>query len=613
MKEIYFRIASFVFLALFVNACASVGSPSGGAKDVTPPKLETTSPIENALNVLQNRIEIKFNELVSLKSPSEKVLVSPPQQIPPEVKSIGNKIVVILKDTLQPNQTYTIDFTDAIVDYNEGNKFGDYAFNFSTGSVLDSFRISGTVIDASNLNPLSGILVGTHEGNESMVFKNKPFGKISRSGSDGQFSIKGLPQVPFKIFALGDKNRDYIFDQPGEPIAFNDSVYIPKAELCIKFDTLWKDSITVDTILIKNVTCFSPNEVVLSYFQEDFQQQYLRKKDRVSRNRIQLFFSAPVLSMPKVSLLNEHQGSWFQLEKSPTSDTLTYWISDTLLVQTDSLFLQLEYQVTDTLNQLVWKTDTLNFFSRPLKKQLKDTSESTNKKDGGDKNIPTIVNKLTVNAKIPPTMDIFTRPFVEFSEPIRDLASDAWHLMVKKDTIWQKCPVQINRDSVRIRRYYVDATWDFGKEYKIKIDSGKIKGLYDTTNDSLMLTFRIRSESDYSRLTVYVGGLNGPGFVELLNKSDEVIRRLPLVNSTADFRFLLPGVYYMRAIRDLNNNGKWDPGVYIQRRQPEPVYYNPKSVKLRENWDVEEVWNVNDLPILLQKPKELIPKPKNSR
>lgn len=613
MKEVYFRFATFVFFVLFVISCASVGSPSGGPKDITPPRLEISSPIENALNVSQNRIEIKFNELVSLKSPSEKVLVSPPQKIPPEAKSIGNKIVVILNDTLEPNQTYTIDFTDAIVDYNEGNKFGDYALNFSTGSVLDSFRISGTVIDASNLNPLSGILIGTHEGNESLVFKNKPFGQITRSGSDGAFVVKGLPQVPFKIFALGDKNRDYMFDQPGEPIAFNDSVFFPRTELCTKADTIWKDSITVDTIILKNMTCFFPNDVVLNYYQEAFQQQYLKKKERVSRNRIQLFFAAPVQSMPKVTLLNQHQDPWYELDKSPTNDTLTYWISDTMLVQTDSLYLQMEYQMTDTLNQLVWKTDTLNFFSRPLRKQQKEPSESTNKKEEEEKAKPVVVNRLSMNVKIPYTMDIFSRPFIEFSEPVQDLALDAWHLMVKKDTTWQKCTFKINRDSVRIRRYYVDATWDFGKEYKIKIDSGKIRGLYDAINDSLSLSFRVKSESDYSRLTVFVEGLNDHGFVELLNKSDEVVRRLPLVNATADFKYLLPGVYYMRAIRDKNNNGKWDPGAFEQSRQPESVFYNSRSIKLRENWDVEEVWDVNELPIWMQKPKELIPKTKISK
>lgn len=310
------------------------------------------------------------------------------------------------------------------------------------------------------------------------------------------------------------------------------------------------------------MTCFFPNDVVLNYYQEAFQQQYLKKKERVSRNRIQLFFAAPVQSMPKVTLLNQHQDPWYELDKSPTNDTLTYWISDTMLVQTDSLYLQMEYQMTDTLNQLVWKTDTLNFFSRPLRKQQKEPSESTNKKEEEEKAKPVVVNRLSMNVKIPYTMDIFSRPFIEFSEPVQDLALDAWHLMVKKDTTWQKCTFKINRDSVRIRRYYVDATWDFGKEYKIKIDSGKIRGLYDAINDSLSLSFRVKSESDYSRLTVFVEGLNDHGFVELLNKSDEVVRRLPLVNATADFKYLLPGVYYMRAIRDKNNNGKWDPGSF---------------------------------------------------
>ncbi|MDP4277155.1 MAG: hypothetical protein Q8914_05910, partial [Bacteroidota bacterium] len=206
-------------------------------------------------------------------------------------------------------------------------------------------------------------------------------------------------------------------------------------------------------------------------------------------------------------------------------------------------------------------------------------------------------------------LDVNAVPVIEWEAPVRTTYGDPWHLYKKKDTTWVRVPFKIDKDTTFLRRYNLIAKWEFGGEYKLDLDSGKIESLYGLTNDKVSKTFRVKEEEEYSRLILTVNGLNGPGFVELLDKSDKPVRKEPLVNHVADFKYLSPGTYYLRAIEDLNKNFKWDAGDYMAKRQPENVYYRPASVSLRENWDVEETWNVMEAPLLEQKPVDLKPKP----
>lgn len=592
-------------LALLVCTCASVGTPKGGPKDVNPPQLLYSDPADLSLNNSKKRIEITFDELISLKSPSEKVLISPPQVDPPEVKTIAKKAVVVFSDSLKTNTTYTIDFTDAIVDFNEGNKFGDYALTFSTGNQIDSLRISGTLIDASNLNPMSGFLVGTHSNRADSAFRKNPFDRVSRSSSKGQFTVKGLPNGSFNVFGLNDKNRSYKFDSPDESIAFLDSSLVPYVDFCEKFDTIWKDSTTVDSIRIRTVSCFKPDDILLRCFKEDYGRQLLTRKERNPRNRIRLTFGYRSETLPKVELLDTVCHDWYKLEWNPTRDSLTYWIKDTALIARDTIRLKTTYQKTDSLNRLVWTTDTLSFISRTFRgANLTAQKKETDKKKTAVKTIP----HLSINSGISGTMEINSRPYIQFSEPLKDVSVKSWHLYVKEDTVWKDASFKIVQDSQRIRLYYLDIPWDFDREYKFEMDSGMVQGLYGISNNTFSQTFQVRAKDEYSRLTVTVLGMEGKGFVELLNNSDQTVRRLPLKNQTVDFLYLLPSTYYLRAVQDKNGNGVWDTGDYAHKLQPEMVFYNPKSFSLRENWDVEEQWNIHDFPLLEQKPKELIPK-----
>lgn len=596
-----------------LSACASTGNPTGGPKDETPPKIIGSIPLENAVNFEKKRIEIAFNELISLKSPSEKVIISPPQKLAPIAKGVGNKVVVILSDSLIPSTTYTIDFTDAIVDYNEGNKYGDYAFSFSTGDHIDSLRISGTIIDASNLNPLTGIIVGSHSNAADSIFRNQAFERITKSTKGGSFVLKGLPYGQAFVYALDDKNRDFAFDQPGEAIAFMDTALVPWTEPCTKNDTVWKDSITVDTVIVRPITCFKPDNVILRYFSEEFGRQYLAKKERAPRNKINLTFGYKSESLPSLTLLNSEVKNWFILEKNPTKDTLSYWITDTLVSKMDTLRLKLDYLKTDSLNALSPWTDTLTLISRTYKPKPV-TTKKTNSKDDKAKveaaPVIPVLPPLGLKSSLQSVMDIYCLPRFEVDEPILEMQSNPGQLFIKKDTVWIKTAFSFYKDTLKTRTFLLDAKWQFEKEYKFVIDSAAFKGIYGKVNNLFSQSFKIRAEEDYARLIATISGLNTVGFAELLDKSDKVVRRLELVKNVADFKYLAPSTYFLRVIEDTNGNFRWDTGNYAERKQPESVYYNPKSFVLRANWDVDEPWNVKELPLLEQKPKELLKKEK---
>ena len=223
--------------------------PGGGPRDETPPVFIKGVPAPGALNVSKQEIEIEFDEIIQVEKPSEKVIVSPPQKDMPEIRTSGRKVTVTLRDSLLPNTTYTIDFSDAIVDNNEKNPLYSFAYSFSTGSKIDSLQVSGILLNASDLEPITGMLVGLHSNLDDSAFQKLPLERIASSDELGHFTIRNVSPGKYRLFALKDLNRDYRFDNPSEDIAFFDSIVIPTADVKLHVDTIWNDSLTIDTII----------------------------------------------------------------------------------------------------------------------------------------------------------------------------------------------------------------------------------------------------------------------------------------------------------------------------------------------------------------------------
>jgi uncharacterized protein (DUF2141 family) len=600
------RVPCAVYLLLALSlfyACASLGSPEGGDYDETPPRFVKSNPPANTTRFERNKIELSFDEYISIEKPSEKVIITPPQKRMPVIRAIGKKISVELKDTLILNTTYTLDFTNGIVDNNEKNALEGFSFAFSTGDVIDSLVISGLLLNAENLEPLPNVIVGIHSNLEDSAFTSLPFLRTTMTNDRGRFAVRNVAPGTYRLFALKDVNRNYKFDQKSEEIAFHDSVIVPSFEPAIRMDTTWVDSLTVDTIKEVHYTRFTPDDLTLFLFPEKFETQYLSKTERPAQNQLVFHFNSADSLPPAIYLMKEDsieniREDWYIPEYSPDKKDIIYWLTDSLLYQRDTIRLEADYRQTDTLFNLSPVTDTLRFVWKkeaPGKKSKKEKEKEE-----------ASIDFLKIDFSLKSSADIFDTLKVTFSEPVREFNPEKIRIQQKADTLWEDRSFPIVRDTLNPRVFYIDNSWSYEQEFRIIADSAAIFSLYDKWNDSTSVQFRFKEKEEYVNIYVKVLGGESAGFGELLDNSDKVIRTSALYDGELIFEDLSPGKYYLRYVEDLNGNGKWDTGNYAGRLQPEKVYYYPKIIDLpRKNTDFEGEWDLRIIPVNQQKPLEI--------
>ena len=607
----------FVLLLVIVAySCANIGTPDGGPYDETPPKFMGGTPQLRAVNVKSQKFELEFDEFIKLEKPSEKVVISPPQLEQPEIKVVGRKVVGELLDTLKESTTYTIDFSDAIVDNNEGNPMGHFTYTFSTGASIDTMEVSGTVLEASNLEPIKGIQVGLHKDLADSAFTVKAFDRVSRTDSRGRFSIRGVAPGKYRIYALKDGNQNYLFDSKSEMIAFSDSIIIPSSMPSTRQDTLWKDSLTIDTIKTVNYTRYLPDDVMLRAFKEENTRQYFVKSQRDKLNHFILTFSAKADTLPILKGLNFDERDAFIVETTPRNDSICYWIKDSLLYEMDTLAIQMDYLYTDTLDRLVPKTDTLylaNKLTREKREQLakeeaeKKEKERKKQEKKGKTVEPEKTPFLEMKVDAPSSFDIYKNVLLTFEEPVAKIDTSAIHMEVKVDTLWNETPFFLREDSVVPRQYEILAEWEPEKEYRLTIDSAAITGLYGLHTNKVEQTMKVKKVDEYGTLLLNIVGAGKGAIVELMDNAGKVVRQQAVNDQgMADFYYLNPNTkYYIRLFIDRNGNGVWDTGNFENKIQPEEVYYFPKVWEMRANFEFEETWDIHAVPLDRQKLDEI--------
>lgn len=610
------KLPALLMLMIVVYSCASMGNPDGGPYDEEPPKFVRSTPKPFAINSKEKKVTIEFDEFIKLEKAAEKVVVSPPQLEQPEIKASGRKVVVGLVDSLRPNTTYTIDFADAIVDNNEGNPLGNYAFTFSTGTTIDTMEVSGTVLSASDLEPVKNIQVGLHSDLSDSAFMKKPFDRVSRTDSRGHFSIRGIAPGKYRIYALMDGNQNYLFDSKTEMIAFSDSIIIPAMEDAMRQDTIWKDSLTIDTIKSVGYIRFLPDDIILRAFKEENDRQYLTRSERDKENHFVLTFSARADTLPTLKGLNFDERDAFIIEKTDRNDSICYWIKDSLIYQMDTLEIQMDYLATDTLDRLVPQTDTLflaNKLTRAEREKLEAKAaeekekERKKKEKKGEKIEPEPTKFLTLNVDAPSAFDLDRNVYLSFDEPVASIDTAAIHMEIKKDSLWEEIPFLFVSDSVLPRKYEILAEWEPEKEYQLSIDSMAFKGVYGLHTNKVKQTMKVKKLDEYGTILLNITGADSTAVVELLGGSGKVLRQQRITpQNTADFYYLNPGTkFYIRLFNDRNGNGVWDTGKYSEHLQPEEVYYFPKVWEMKANFEFEENWNINAVPVEKQKLDEI--------
>ena len=609
-------IAILAFAVSLIAACASIGSPDGGPYDETPPVFLGSTPEPFALGVKNKRIELEFDEFIKIEKAAEKVVVSPPQITPPEIKVNGKKIIVALADSLKSNATYSIDFSDAIVDNNEGNPLGNFAFSFSTGDHIDTLVVSGTVLNASNLEPIKGILVGLHRDLADSAFTTKPFDRVSLTDGDGRFVIRGIAPGSYRAYALQDANQNYMFDQKNEMIAFLDSLVVPYTEIRMSQDTTWTDSLTIDTIRAVPHVHYLPDDLVLLAFTEAPTQRYLSKVERPNLNSFSIFFSLGSDSLPQLTPLNFPEEDAYVVQTSVDHDSITYWMKDTLVYYQDTLSFALTYEYTDTAGLLVPRTDTLHLVPKKTRskmlqeeqKRLEAAAKEREKRLKRGDTIPEAKPRtkfLNISIKGGSGMDLSSNVLIDFGEPIVHYSDTAIHLYKKVDTLWVKQPHLFRQRKHELMGYELLGEWRPGEEYKVTIDSAAFVGLYGLHTKQQEETLKFKTLERYS--TLYLTIQNPlPGYVvQLLGSGEKVVRQQRVIKGQADFYFLNPGAYHIRVFNDRNGNGIWDTGLYESKEAAEEVYYFPGKIETRENWDYTQEWNPTELPTDRQKPDEI--------
>ncbi len=582
----------------FVSSCANMASPNGGPYDETPPRFVRSTPMPLQTNYTGRKIEIIFDELIQIDKPSENVIITPPQKNLPVVQAVGKKVVVELKDTLKADVTYTIDFTNSISDNNEKNVLENFSFAFSTGDVIDSLEVSGYVLNASNLEPMPGILVGLHVNLEDSAFTTTPFLRTSKTNERGRFTIRNVAEGTYRIYALNDVNRDYLFDQPGEDIAFLDSLVIPSFEPATRQDTIWKDSLTVDTVRVVDYTRFLPDDIVLRLFKEKFQRQYMLRPERNQPNLFTLKFNAPLDTLPEIKLFdNPVSDDWYITQIPDDPKVVNYWIKDSLIWQMDTLHIEVTYLRTDSMLKLQPQTDTIPL---TVRRQQQAPSRRNARREE-----PEPIEFLTMRVSASGSMNVFDTLSVTFPEPVFDLTKEIFLLEQKQDTLWTEVDFTFRQDSVNALRYYLERPWSYEESYRLTVDSAVIFSIYGKWNDAVKSTIGFKSRDEYGHIYLAVEGITQSAFVELLNSNDEPVRKATVQDGGALFKNLKPDKYYARLIVDANENGIWDTGNYAEKIQPEEVFYSNRFYELRANWELEESWDVLSEPLTKQKPMEI--------
>lgn len=617
-------VAAVIIGLWMLSACANMGTPEGGPYDVTPPRLLKATPAMGSTKQTGNKISLLFDEAIQILKQNETVIVSPPQIKQPKISVYGRMLTIELRDNLRDSTTYTIDFTNGLADNNEGNILENFCYAFSTGDVLDSMQIGGRVIDALTLEPVAGVLVGIHDSEADTAFTKTPFLRTTLTGEDGSFTLKNLHDGRYKVFALQDADRDYAYSQLSEGVAFSPDWYrtevaddaLPSDTLLANADTLMPvdsamaekgktstlqetpaESAAANTSLRQQPVRYRPDNVLLRFYTSDFRREYLSKKSRPDSVQVSLLFNTRPDTIPALHLLGEQKGkNWYSAIRKGEKE-IVYWLTDKEIYSRDTLAFSVTYPKSDSLNIPRPQTDTLRMAKPKVSVQRRPKGEAA--ASAPLMNI-SIKNSSSIASGTPgDTISIIA------SQPLALVDTAGVSVARQEDSLWRDVPFKLRPDSLNPLKFFVDAGWQMGQSYRVRIDSAVWRSVYDRWNALVEQVFSFLPEEDLSSLLLKLSGeADSTAVVELLNKGGEPVATKKAERGEVLFPYLKPDVYYARLFLDENGNGRWDAGNY-PTKQPEWVFYYRQSFTLRKNWQQAEDWVVTREQYADQKPEAI--------
>lgn len=602
MKDI--RYILYSGLALLLIGCANRGiGPQGGPRDTIPPKLVKEEPLNRTTNFNAKKIEISFNEYIQGDKVAENVLISPPMRETPEIKFISKRVTVQLMDTLRPETTYTIDFGNAICDFTEKNPLKGYRYAFSTGEVIDSTSIEGKVINSEDLKPAIGIMVGAYASEADSAFETQPFDYVAKTDSSGYFCIDNMRPGLYSVYALQDISRDYFY-QPGEGLAFGhraESRWIKEQGQRTK-DSLVVDSLIVDSVELKEdsieggeaerlIGGEADSGLVMYFFKEEKTRLYFQRALRNESYQMQFLFAGKRDSLPTFRALRPSEVDssyndskyvdWMpycRWSYNKTNDTITAWLTDSVAMMQDSIFVEIGHYRTDSVYEPEYAVDTVKCIYRAPRLTEKLMEERRQQWEN---------RKVKVESNAKGNVGLNQPVILTFAMPIDSIQKDSITLWQKIDTIYNPLEYTLRPlDEIGLK-YEVVYAWQPEGAYEIRIDSAAVRDVYGKVNNKTVVQFKLRSVEEYATLLVYVNESNTPLRLQLLEK-DKVVREESVKEGKAYFTHLEPKTYTIRIYKDRNNDGLWTTGDWMLKRQPEEVFNYEKELPLKANWDFEE-------------------------
>lgn len=571
-KKNYFFF--FLLLLFTFNRCANPVTPTGGPKDVQPPETVKCDPPNFSTYFHAKEIIIEFDEFIQLKDASNQITISPPWLPNTDFKLRGKSIIIDFNDSLRSNTTYSFNFGNSISDITENNVLHDFIYVFSTGSYVDSLSLEGQIIDAFTLSPQKDVLAMLYVNDndtipfDSLPYKVKPY-YLTRTNEKGEFRLINLSGAPFKMFALKDLNSDFMYNLPDEKIAFADSLIKGVYYAPVIPDTIQKDSLS----LKDSLTIHPENKslITLNLFQQYDSVQRIMKTNLIQDGQVGVYFRYPAKQPVFIPLNFTPSAEWNIEEMNRSHDTIILWLNN---LSYDSLVLQVkdDGKIIDTVRLEL------------VKKREKNKSE---KKEGIQSKKLMMTTNIMGGYLIPFKKDLI----LTFSYPLTKYNFNSVSLVDGKDTVK---PGIVLVDSVK-RSVRLLHKWNEDKKYKVIIPDSTLYSINNLTNDSLIIDFKTRSARDYGslKLTINFKGIPNQYIIQLLNEKDALIEQRTLTSSgKIEFSYLSATKYKIKAISDRNRNNRWDTGDYLNKLQPEKVSFFPKTIEIRANWEVEEVWDL---------------------
>lgn len=595
----HYIIAAFLLLA---GACAKMSTPTGGPRDRTPPAVVTSMPANGTKNFNGREIEIEFNEYIVLDNINEKFMVSPPVKKKPRVFTRGKSIRIQFDEQLRDSVTYTLYFMDAIKDLNEGNILDNYRFVFSTGSVIDSLSLTGNVYSAFNLEvPEKTTVLLYRKTADSAVMKELP-DYLSRVDQTGYFRIDNISPGKYRLFALKDDDNSKTYNRVEEPFAFLDtliSVTPEKNFIAVPPDTVKHETtIKLQTRPQTNTRApqakeKAPEPVALQgvykliLFEGQKRAHYLAKSSRDAKYKLTYILSMPPDTMKyELTIPDSKPDSWF-METSRYRDSITVWLTDSSLYSQPLINTLFRYPFTDSLGINGYKLDTIPMrFSFPKVPKSVKTSKRT-----------VLAIKSSQGALKPGQSMVF-----DSETPLKQPDTTKIQLYTIFEKSRERMPYSFDRDSLHSGRLILRAKLNEGGQYLFVADSAAFSNIYNEVNDSIGLRFSVREKDTYSKLSLELKNVPGNSIIQLLDNTERLIEQQKVSSDgTITFPLVDPGQYRIKAIYDVNGDGKWTTGDFFSKRQPESVSYYPDVIEIKQGWDVTQPWNTGVLNFKDQK------------